>query len=75
MPGVWNRLQGIVVIAGVLGLMAGAAARVGSHRRRSGNQSPSAGTAGAATAGRMAARGGCHDWWDPCHGGRDWWQP
>ena len=75
MPETGNRLQEIVALAGVLSLMVGAAT-AGLHRRRSGHQRPSAETAGATTipTGRIAGRGGGHDWWDPSHGGGDWWQ-
>ncbi len=74
MSGMVNRLEGSVLLAGVLSLMVGAAT-AGSHRR-SGNQRPSAEPAGATAipTGRAAGQRGGHDWWDPNQGGADWWQ-
>ena len=77
MRGIDNRLVGIVVTAGVLSLIVGAAAKPGAPRRRQGPPSPSVSAetagAGAPATGHLAARGGGHDWWDPCHGEADWW--
>jgi hypothetical protein len=65
----WVRLTGVMGTAGVLSLLAG----TGSHRRRGEEQRRSREAAAGTRASNVTSWAGSHDWWDPSHGGTDWW--
>ncbi len=69
----WKYL-GVLTVMGGSALL-GAAIRGGgsSPADRGEEPEPASLAAPDATAERLS-QGPCHDWWDPCHGTRDWWQ-